>query len=95
MQALGVPLPALVLALQCHMALRRIRFQSKVGPSLSPAIGILAGCSSSTSLARVELRDTLADQTVDTHQHVDDVAMLASELDPIRLERNIMTAAAT
>ena len=72
------PLPVLALALQCHMAPRRIRCGKGVSRALRPARGILAGCSTSTSCSRAQLRNAASDQVVDTHQHVDDMAMLHS-----------------
>ena len=72
------PLPVLALALQCHMAPRRIRCGKSISRALRPARGILAGCSTSTSCSRAQLRNAAEDQEVATHQHVDDMAMLHS-----------------
>ena len=76
----GFPLAAAAMALQLHTADRRLRIGAGHGP-LVCNIGrsILAGCSSSTSLARVFLIDPVATQDGSSHEadtgvHVDDVS---------------------
>ena len=50
------PGPAAVMALQAHMAPRRLRIGQAYGHNISaPGRGVLAGCSSSTSLSRLYL----------------------------------------
>ena len=94
-QRYDFPMPVLILALQCHMAPRRIRHTDKISRAIYPSRGILAGCSTSTSLARAQLRSTQEPQIVDTYQHVDDAAMLATALTETELVDKLRDAIVT
>ena len=79
----GFPGIAAVMALSMHTAPRRLRIGDAYGPELETVgRGMLAGCSSSTSLARLYLlaplrTSTLTEEDVELGIHVDDVCQSA------------------
>ena len=85
------PGPAAVMALQAHVAPRRLRVGPAYGHEIAaPGRGVLAGCSSSTSLSRLylagPLRATLEDGNHgDIGVHVDDVCQSSHDVSDKRV----------